>query len=114
AQVGKCRQQATPSPPNPPLEGEGLFRRALRAAAAQPIFAASCASSLRCSAERLSPSPSRGGPGWGWVSVRAAQVGKCRQQATPSPPNPPLEGEGLFRRVLRAAALLSRSSPPAA
>src|SRR3546814_8008415 len=35
----------------------------------------------------ISPSPSRGGPGWGWVSVGLG--------GNPSPPNPPLEGEGF-------------------
>src|SRR3546814_10124852 len=35
----------------------------------------------------ISPSPSRGGPGLGWVSARLG--------GNPSPPNPPLEGEGF-------------------
>jgi len=42
-------------------------------------------------ASRLSPSPSRGGPGWGWCSFCRAYL------LTPSPPNPPLEGEGFCR-----------------
>src|SRR3546814_17944536 len=44
--------------------------------------------SLRA-ANRLSPSPSRGRPGWGWVLPSPT--------GNPSPPNPPLEGEGLTR-----------------
>src|SRR3546814_10663350 len=35
----------------------------------------------------LSPSPSRGRPGWGWVLPGL--------EGNPSPPNPPLEGEGF-------------------
>src|SRR3546814_12715494 len=35
----------------------------------------------------LSPSPSRGRPGWGWVLPGL--------EGNPSPPNPPLDGEGF-------------------
>src|SRR6478736_3886357 len=52
----------------------------------------------RGAAPRLSPSPSRGGPGWGWCSFSLGRL------LTPSPPNPPLEGEG-FGRVLRPLAI---------
>ena len=49
---------------------------------------------------RFSPSPSRGGPGWGrcWLGLAT--------RATPSPPNPPLEGEGFWRGVRFPAILL--------
>src|SRR3546814_6641010 len=51
----------------------------------------------------FSPSPSRGGPGWGWVSCPPPQVqttftrirNPCRRTATHPLPNPPLEGEGF-------------------
>jgi len=47
-------------------------------------------------APRFSPSPSRGGPGRGWCSFT--------HLLTPSPPNPPLEGEGSGR-ILRSIAI---------
>src|SRR5690606_11277972 len=54
----------------------------------------SCAPKSPRLLESLASSPSRGGLGWGWVSVRA-QVAVRAPTESPSPPNPPLEGEGF-------------------
>src|SRR5882757_11506492 len=59
--------------------------------------AGACGSSLVSTPRgSFSPSPSRGGSGWGWCCIRATMnLSENHAPRTPSPPNPPLEGEGL-------------------
>ena len=66
--------KSTPSPPNPPLEGEGFRRCAPERSYAHATDSAGHSRT----GQRLSPSPSRGGLGWGWCCLAASAVlGAC-------------------------------------
>jgi hypothetical protein len=98
---GRCRSVArpTPSPPNPPLEGEG-FKAESRGCSA---VWTKCRPQHRTTAALLPPLQ---GEGWGGdgVAVDARSVAG----PTPSPPNPPLEGEG-FRAESRGGMTTANS-----
>ena len=78
--------EQSPSPPPSPARGEGVFKPA--AGAPAKLL---CGSNHMVSVVTPPPPPSRasrGRLGGGWVAVAVL---------TPSPPYPPLEGEGPFR-----------------